>query len=142
MEVIRNQKTQEHLYWGETYKSPDMVTWGRIDELNRTEFWGCGYVLGMDLVKWIATSDTPKNNMRGLPEDWEIFDWLIKGKMDDNYVMNRTAFSEYPFPERADKVYKLWSEVQPYGRWVVVTHPLKEEWMFIETAEYYLGLDW
>jgi len=142
VEVIKNQKRQDHLYWGTTYRSPEEVTWGRKDKFGRTELWGSGYVLSMDLVEWIATSPIPAKNLRGLPEDWEVFEWLMEGKLDDNYVVNRTAFSEYPYPELADVEYDLWNAVRPYGKWIVVTHPLKYEWMFVEVAEYYLGLKW
>jgi hypothetical protein len=142
VEVIKSQEKQEHLYWGTTYRTKDDVTWGRVDAKGRTELWGSGYVLGMDVVEWIATSDVPKRNLKGLPEDWEVFSWLMLAKMDDNYVKNRSAFSEYPYPELADVEYRLWNPIQPFGRWILVTHPLKYEWMFIETSEYYLSLEW
>jgi hypothetical protein len=142
VEVIRDHKNEEHLYWGTSYRNTSEVTWGRIDDQGRTELWGSGYVLSMDLVNWIATSDIPPKNLKGLPEDWEVFSWLLKGQLDDNYTLNRSAFSEYPHPELADKHYALYNEVQPFGRWIIVTHPLKYEWMWIEAAEYYLNLDW
>ena len=98
--------------------------------------------MSWDIVEWIATSEIPPQNLDGLPEDWEVFAWLMEGGLDDNYVLNRTAFSEYPYPELADKEYELWNDVHPFGRWIIVTHPLKYDWMFVETAEYYLGLEW
>ena len=140
--MIRNHKDEEHFYWGTTYRDVSEVGWDRADSIGRTEFWGSGYVLSMDLVKWIATSDIPPNTAIGLPEDWAVFEWLLKGELADNYNMNRTAFSEYPHPELADKQYELWNDVHPFDRWILVTHPLKYEWMWVETAEYYLSLDW
>jgi hypothetical protein len=96
----------------------------------------------MDIVEWISTSDIPREMQFGRAEDWEVFSWIREGRMDDNYVMNRTAFSEYPFPELADVEYALWNDVYPFDRWILVTHPLKTDWMWVEVAQYYLGLHW
>jgi len=142
VEVIREHQHEKHLYWGTSYRDVSEVTWGRVGTGNRTELWGSGYVMSWDVVEWIATSDIPPQNLHGLPEDWEVFAWLMEGGLDDNYVLNRTAFSEYPHPEFAYKEYELWNDVHPFDRWIIVTHPLKYDWMFVETAEYYLGLDW
>jgi hypothetical protein len=141
VEILRAHKDEEHFYWGTTYR-PGESPWDPEDWRNRSEFWGSGYVLGMDIVKWIATSRVPLENSWGLAEDRELFHWLFEGGLDDNYNLNRTAFSEYPYPELVDPPYELWNEVRPYDRWVVVTHPLKLDWMWVETAQYYLSLQW
>lgn len=103
--------------------------------------WGAGYILSMDLVSWIATSDIPANNSWG-PEDEKVSEWLIAGHLDDNKVVNRTAFVGYPWPELGDHEYKSENEIGPFDRWTLVIHPLKEDFMWVETAEYYLGLEW
>ena len=141
MEVIRQQKDEKHLYWGTSYR-PNEAPLDRIDEAGRSELWGSGYVLSMDLVEWISTSDIPREMQYGQPEDWEVFSWLREGRMDDNYVMNKTAFSEYPYPDLADVAYALWNDVHPFDKWIIVTHPLKADWMWVEAAQYYLSLHW
>jgi hypothetical protein len=67
---------------------------------------------------------------------------LIEGGLDDNFVVNNTAFAGYPHPELGDQEYTQENEVRPFDRWTVVTHPLKEDFMLVETAEWYLGLEW
>lgn len=96
----------------------------------------------MDIVQWIAASEVPPQNLRGEPEDWELFRWLIEGHLDDNYIVNRTAFSEYPRQDLVEVPYPLFNDVRPFDRWVVVTHPLKADWMWIDVAQYYLALEW
>lgn len=103
--------------------------------------WGSGYILGMDLVKWISTSEIPVNNTVGY-EDLQVTEWLIDGGLDDNFVVNNTAFAGYPWPELGDHQYKQENEIRPFDRWSLVTHPLKEDFMWIDTAEYYLHLEW
>jgi hypothetical protein len=113
-----------------------------MDLLDRSELWGSGYVLSMDIVRWLSMSSVPSHDIFGLPEDWQLFTWLRQGGMDDNYVLNRSAFSEYPNPNLADTKYELRNDVRPFDRWIIVTHPLKSDWMWVETAEYYLSLQW
>ena len=141
MEVIRQHKDEKHFYWGTSYRLNE-APYDRIDDVGRSEFWGSGYILSMDIVEWISTSDIPREMQFGRAEDWEVFSWIREGRMDDNYVMNRTAFSEYPFPELADVEYALWNDVYPFDRWILVTHPLKTDWMWVEVAQYYLSLHW
>jgi hypothetical protein len=141
VEVIRQHKDEKHFYWGTSYRLNE-APYDRIDDVGRSEFWGSGYILSMDIVEWISTSDIPREMQFGRAEDWEVFSWIREGRMDDNYVMNRTAFSEYPFPELADVEYALWNDVYPFDRWILVTHPLKTDWMWVEVAQYYLGLHW
>ena len=141
MEVIRQHKDEKHFYWGTSYRLNE-APYDRIDDIGRSEFRGSGYILSMDIVEWISTSDIPRGMQFGQPEDWEVFSWIREGGMDDNYVMNRTAFSEYPFPELADVEYALWNDVYPFDRWILVTHPLKTDWMWVEVAQYYLSLHW
>lgn len=95
----------------------------------------------MDLVKWIATSEIPVHNTVGL-EDLKVVEWLIDGGLDDHKVINHTAFAGYPWPELGDGTYNQENEIRPFDRWTLVTHPLKEDFMWIETAEYYLSLEW
>jgi hypothetical protein len=132
VEVIRANKHQKHFYWGTTWTEPDR---------QHEEMWGSGYVLGIDLVNWIATSDIPPQHTWGF-EDYQVCYWLIQGRVDDNFVVNRTAFAGYPWPDLGDHLYKQENEIRPFDRWTLVTHPLKEDFMWVETAEYYLGLDW
>jgi hypothetical protein len=132
VEVLRSQKNQTHFYWG--------TTW-REEHRQHEEMWGSGYILSMDLIKWIATSDIPPKNTWGF-EDLQVCNWLIEGGLDDNYVVNRTAFAGYPWPELGDRTYKQENDIKPFDRWTLVTHPLKEDFMWVETAEYYLGLKW
>jgi hypothetical protein len=141
VEVIRQHKDETHFYWGTSYRTNE-APYDRIDDIGRSEFWGSGYILSMDIVEWISTSDIPRETQFGLAEHWEVFSWIREGGMDDNYVMNRTAFSEYPFPELADVEYALWNDVYPFDRWILVTHPLKRDWMWVEVAQYYLSLHW
>ena len=131
MEVLKLHKDEKHFYWGTTW------TDGRWP----LEFWGAGYILGMDLVKWISTSEIPVNNTFGF-EDLQVVEWLVDGGLDDHQVINRTAFAGYPWPELGDNEYKQENEIRPFDRWTLVTHPLKEDFMWIETAEYYLSLEW
>src|SRR6266496_4050420 len=131
VEVIQAHKDEEHFYWGTTWKD------GRWP----SELWGSGYILSMDLVKWISTSEIPVNNTVGL-EDLQVLEWLIDGGLDDHMVVNVTAFAGYPWPELGDYEYKQENEIRPFDRWTLVTHPLKEEFMWIDTAEYYLSLEW
>jgi hypothetical protein len=141
VEVIRQHKDEKHFYWGTSYRTNE-APYDRIDDVGRSEFWGSGYILSMDIVEWISTSDIPREKQFGLAEDWEVFSWIREGGLDDNYVMNRTAFSEYPFPELVDVEYALWNDVYPFDRWILVTHPLKTDWMWVEVAQYYLSLHW
>jgi hypothetical protein len=131
VQVIREQSRQRHLYWGTTYNPPKELS----------EMWGSGYILGMDLVTWISESEIPPQNLYG-PEDWKVVEWLDEGNMLDNVVVNYTAFAGYPWPELGDHMYRQENEVRPFERWILVTHPLKEDFMWAETAEYYLGLEW
>ena len=103
--------------------------------------WGSGYILGMDLVKWISTSDIAAANTIG-PEDLKVIEWLIEGHRLDNNVINRTAFANFPSPELQDDQYRVENEIRPFDRWTLVTHPLKEDFMWVDTAEYYLNLEW
>jgi hypothetical protein len=103
--------------------------------------WGSGYILSMDLVEWISTSDIPPQNTWGA-EDLCVYEWLLDGGLDDNFVVNRTAFAGYPWPELGDREHKEENGNLPFTRWSLVTHPLKEDFMWVETAEYYLGLKW
>jgi hypothetical protein len=131
--VIQANKDRKRLYWGTNTNDPS-----RIDA---REMWGSGYVLGMDLVQWIATSDIPPNDLWGT-EDWKVYQWLLAGNVTDGFVYNVTAFAGYPWPELGDDVRSQENEVRPFDRWSLVTHPLKEDFMWVETAEYYLGLEW
>jgi hypothetical protein len=131
MEVIQHYKDEEHFYWGTTY---DDDSWP-------SELWGSGYILSMDLVKWISTSEIPVNNTVGL-EDLQVIEWLIDGGLDDNKIVNISAFAGYPWPELGDRTHKQENEIRPFDRWTLVTHPLKEDFMWIDTAEYYLSLEW
>jgi hypothetical protein len=72
------------------------------------------------IVEWIATSDKPPQSLHGLPEDWEVFARLTESGLDGNYILNRTVFSEYPYPELSDQ-YALWNDVHPFGRWISYT---------------------
>jgi hypothetical protein len=103
--------------------------------------WGSGYLLSMDLVKWISTSEIPLNNTIGL-EDLQVAEWLVDGGLHDNAVNNFTAFGGYPWPELGDHAYKQENEIRPFDRWTLVTHPLKENFMWIDTANWYLNLRW
>ena len=132
VEVLRANNDRKHLYWGASYKDES-----RFDR----EMWGSGYILGIDLVHWIATSDIPPNDSWGF-EDWKVFLWLYAGNLTDGFVYNITAFGGYPWPELGDHVYGQENEIRPFDRWTLVTHPLKEDFMWVETAEYYLGLEW
>jgi len=95
----------------------------------------------MDLVKWISQSNIAQRNQWGY-EDYQVAYWLIKGGLDDNFVVNRTAFAGYPWPELGNYRYKQENDIRPFDRWSLVTHPLKEDFMWVDTAEYYLGLEW
>src|SRR5271170_4997009 len=95
VQVIRGLSGQPHLYWGTTYNPPK----------DRSEMWGSGYILGMDLVTWISTSDIPPQNTWG-PEDWQLFEWLEEGNLNDNAVVNYTGFAGYPWPELGDHMYR------------------------------------
>jgi hypothetical protein len=132
VEVLRANKDQEHFYWGTTWREPDR---------QHLEMWGSGYVLSMDLIKWISTSDIPPRNTWGY-EDLQVAIWLIDGGLDDNFVVNRTAFAGYPWPDMGDYSYKQENDVRPFDRWTLVTHPLKEDFMWVDTAEYYVNLEW
>jgi hypothetical protein len=102
--------------------------------------WGSGYILSMDLVSWISTSDIPPRNSWG-HEDLQVALWLMEAKFYDP-VVNITAFSGYPWPELGDFEYKQENGNKPFDRWTLVTHPLKEDFMWVDTAEYYLNLEW
>ena len=132
VEVLKANKDQEHFYWGTTWTQPDR---------QHEEMWGSGYILSMDLVEWISTSDIPPQNTWGF-EDYQVCYWLIEGGLDDNFVVNRTAFAGYPWPWLGEYEYKQENEIRPFDRWTLVTHPLKEDFMWVDTAEYYLGLEW
>lgn len=67
---------------------------------------------------------------------------LIVGNLYDNAVVNRTAFAGYPWPELGDYRYKEENGNGPFDRWNLVTHPLKEDFMFVDTANYYVNLEW
>ena len=131
VQIIREHKDEPHLYWGATY------TDGRFP----AEMWGSGYVLSMDLVKWISTSNIPINNTVGL-EDLQVAEWIVDGGLHDNAINNLTAFAGYPWPELGDNTYKQENEIRPFERWTLVTHPLKENFMWVDTANYYLSLQW
>jgi len=131
VQVIKEHKDEPHLYWGATYND------GRFP----SEMWGSGYVLGMDLVEWISTSDIPINNTVGL-EDLQVAEWIVDGGFHDNAIDNITAFAGYPWPELGDNTYKQENEIRPFERWTLVTHPLKENFMWVDTANYYLSLQW
>lgn len=131
VQVIQEHKDEEHFYWGTTYKD---VSWP-------SEMWGSGYILSMDIVKWISTSEIPISNQVGL-EDLQVMEWIVDGRFDDHFVINSTAFAGYPWPEIGDRESKLENEIRPFERWTLVTHPLKEDFMWIDTAEYYLSLEW
>ena len=131
VQIIREHKDEPHLYWGATY------TDGRFP----AEMWGSGYLLSMDLVEWIARSEIPINNTIGL-EDLQVVEWIVDGGFHDNAINNLTAFAGYPWPELGDKVYKQENEIRPFERWTLVTHPLKENFMWVDTANYYLSLQW
>ena len=82
VEVLRTQKNQTHFYWGTTWR----------EEHRQHEMWGSGYILSMDLIKWIATSEIPTKSTWGF-EDLQVCNWLIEGGLDDNYVVNRITSS-------------------------------------------------
>ena len=103
--------------------------------------WGSGYILGMDLVKWISESEIPPRDQVGY-EDLKVLEWMIEGNVDYHRFINITAFAGYPWPELGDYEYKQENEVRAFDRWTLVTHPLKEDFMWIETATWYLGLEW
>jgi len=95
----------------------------------------------MDLVKWISESDIPPRDQVG-HEDLKVIEWMIEGVVDYHRFINITAFAGYPWPELGDYEYKQENEITPFNRWTLVTHPLKEDFMWIETAEWYLDLEW
>lgn len=95
----------------------------------------------MDLVRWISTSEIPPTNTWGA-EDLKVVEWLIEGGLEDNRFENNSAFAGYPWPELGDGRYKQENDVRPFDRWTLVTHPLKEDFMWIETAEWYLNVEW
>jgi len=95
----------------------------------------------MDLVEWIAHSEIPVNNTVGL-EDYKVAEWLLDGGRLDNQIVNITAFAGYPWPELGDQEYKEENENRPFDRWSLVTHPLKEDFMWIDTADFYINLEW
>jgi Galactosyltransferase len=130
-QVIYEHGKNKGFYWGTTYQD------GRWP----AEMWGSGYVLSMDLVEWIAHSDVPLTNLVGW-EDLRVFEWLIDGGVDYHRFINITAFGGYPWPELGDWEYKQENEIRPFERWTLVTHPLKEDFMWIETADWYLNLQW
>ena len=68
----------------------------------------------------------PRRNLRARIE--------TKGGLDDKFVINNTAFSGYPWPELGDLEYKHKNEIRLFDRWTVVTHPLKEDFMLVETV--------
>jgi hypothetical protein len=131
--VLKAIPNQRHLYWGTTYTEED--TW------RARELWGSGYVLTMDLVHWIATSKIPLQKVNGL-EDLCTYNWLVQGNLVDNMIINRTAFAGYPWPELGEKMYKEENGNGPFQRWNLVTHPLKEDFMFVDTADFYVNLEW
>ena len=94
----------------------------------------------MDLVKWISVSEIPPQNALGL-EDLVVAEWLMEAQLYDP-VVNYTAFGGYPWPELGDHEYKQENGNAPFNRWTVVIHPLKEDFMWTETAEWYLNLEW
>jgi hypothetical protein len=132
VDVLRENRHQRHFYWGTTWTE---------EYRQHEEMWGSGYILSMDLVKWISESDIAQNNQWGY-EDYQVCYWLLQGGLDDNYVVNRTAFAGYPWPELGDYTYKQENDVRPFDRWTLVTHPLKEDFMWVDTANYYLSLEW
>jgi len=70
VEVLRAIENHTHLYWGTTY--PEEDTW------HAREHWGSGYIMTMDLVYWIATSEIPPTRTVGA-EDWITWWWLTQG---------------------------------------------------------------
>lgn len=75
-------------------------------------------------------------------QDSHIVELLHQGHRFDNDVVNRTAFAGYPWPELGDMEYHQENTVRPFDRWTIVTSPLREVFMWVETAQYYLDLDW
>ena len=132
MEVIRQIKDERHLYWG--------TTWAN-EQSQGQERRGSTYLLSMDQVIWLATSDEIPHITSG-NQDSRIVEWLRRGHRLDNEVVNRTAYAGYPWPELGDRNYNQENDVRPFDRWTIVTSPLRESFMWVETAEYYLGLDW
>lgn len=125
------------MYWGTTYRDDDPEYGDRYPK----EMWGSGYILSMDLIEWISTSPIPHDNQIGA-EDLKVIEWLIEGDLLDNNVINRTAFANYPWPELQTYHERVENEIRPFNRWTLVTHPLKEDFMWVDTAAYYLNLDW
>jgi hypothetical protein len=96
----------------------------------------------MDQVTFLATSTIIPPNPGSGDQDSHIVEWLRRGHQFDNAVVNRTAFAGYPWPELGDREYNQENTVRPFDRWTIVTSPLREAFMWVETAQYYLGLDW
>jgi len=132
VQVLQPIKDQTRLYWG--------TTW--IDELRLPrERRGSTYILSMDQVAWLATSSDIPHQPSG-NQDAHIVEWLRRANRFGSDVVNRTAFAGYPWPELGDRAYNQENVVRPYDRWTIVTSPLREAFMWVETAQYYLGLDW
>ena len=131
LQVVYEHRKQKGFYWGTTWQD------GRWP----AEMWGSGYILSMDLVKWISVSDIPARDQVGY-EDLKVIEWMIEGEIEYHRFVNITAFGGYPWPELGDYEYKQENEVRPFDRWTLVTHPLKEDFMWIETANWYLDLKW
>jgi hypothetical protein len=131
VQVIHEHKDEAHLYWGATYPETD----------DRLEMWGSSYLLSMDLVQWISTSEIPPRDTSGF-EDAKVADWLVARGFRDNWLKNNSAFAGYPWPDLGDHWYHQENEVRPFDRWTIITHPLKEDFMWIEAANYYLNLTW
>jgi len=134
VEVLRQIKDERHLYWG--------TTWTDEVRLPHSERRGSTYILSMDQVTFLGTSTMIPPDPGSGDQDSRIVEWLRQSHRFDNDVVNRTAFAGYPWPELGDGEYTQENTVRPFDRWTIVTSPLREPFMWIETAQYYLGLDW
>ena len=67
-----------------------------------------------------------------LTEDWATITLLIELHFPNILSQNSRTSSRYT----------LRNDVHPFNRWVRVMHSLKFDWMWVETAEYYLNLKW
>jgi len=101
-----------------------------------------GYVLSMNLVKWLVTSIPAPDSNIWTAEDFES---CVNGHLERFHIANQTAFSRMPTldPDRSlDDSFLPDNGTYMHQRWTLVTQNLKEDSLWAKTAQYYTELEW
>lgn len=132
--VLRSNTMQKEVYWTGSAKEG----WG----LPNKKTLGSGYILSMNLVRWLVTSIPAPDSNIWTAEDFES---CVNSHLERFHIANQTAFSRMPTPDpdrSLNAPFLLENETYMYQRWTLVTQNLKEDSLWAKTAQYYADLEW